>query len=116
MYGLWLDYKITFRKNKQTKNQCSTVRKRAQLMNERRQPSTEQKRKKMNKSIDLNYIYTEKSILCTNVQARVMLFRCHARIVTVHAIYEDLPIVKLKSPLNNILSYFVENALVVLDY
>ena len=76
-------------------------------MNERRQPSTEQKRKKMNKSIDLNYIYTEKSILCTNVQARVMLFRCHARLVTVHAIYEDLPIVKLKSPLNNIFSYFV---------
>ena len=38
------------------------------------------------------------------------------QIVTVHAIYEDLPIVKLKSPLNNILSYFVENALVVLDY
>ena len=115
MYGLWLEYKITFRKNKQ-KNQRSAVRKRARLMNERRQPSTEQKRKKMNKSIDLNYIYTEKSILCTNVQARVMLFRCHARIVTVHAIYEDLPIVKLKSPLNNILSYFVENALVVLDY
>ena len=85
-------------------------------MNERRQPSTEQKRKKVNKSIDLNYIYTEKSILCKNVQARVMLFRCHAQIVTVHAIYEDLSIVKLKSPLNNILSYFVENALVVLNY
>ena len=111
----WTTKSPSVKTNKQ-KNQRSAVRKRARLMNERRQPSTEQKRKKMNKSIDLNYIYTEKSILCTNVQARVMLFRCHARLVTVHAIYEDLPIVKLKSPLNNILSYFVENALVVLDY
>ena len=60
MYGLWLEYKITFRKNKQ-KNQRSAVRKRARLMNKRRQPSTEQKRKK-NEQIDRFKLYLHRKI------------------------------------------------------
>ena len=41
----------------------------------RRQPSTGQKRK-LNTLADSNYVYTGKSISCTNFHAQVMLFTC----------------------------------------
>ena len=46
------------------------------VMNERRrQPSNRQKRK-MNTLADSDYFYSEKSILCTNYHAHIMLFMC----------------------------------------
>ena len=44
-------------------------------MKERRQPSTGQKRK-INTLADSNFIYTDKSIPCTNFRARVTPFTC----------------------------------------
>lgn len=75
MSGVWLGYKISFYKNKQTKNSAQQGSEYGNIMNERKWNQAQVKKKTATLA-DLNLFYTAGSIPCTNVCVHITPFAC----------------------------------------